>query len=236
MKKIFVVIFIAAMMILATGTAMATPDTTTDSSGNNTFWYEPSTYAPEWQGPNPYGRNIYWNFSTNPTLGTDAEYFGDDLSLRPGTSVAFGGSTHYDSTGTWIGLKDKSKTGTATFTINNYPGNLNYDQYAWVEFNYTTNHGGALAYSLSAPDGTIIGGPTTYDRTGGLFDVWYKIKPFPTSMILTFNFSTTGEGGSNVHLGDVHFASTPEPVSTALFLLGGTVLVARRLRKKAHKA
>lgn len=204
---------------------------------NSHFTNPPETNAKVWDYSYPYYRNIYWDFSTDPTTNPATGYYGaKDALLKSSDFVSFTGAVGYDSANHRIGAFEGS--GTAVFHLANLPNNGSH-QYLWLEMNVYTStpgEGKNVDPSVTVPLGYNVTDSTgTGKLTTGLHDVWFKIEPAPTSEDLVLSFAANGNN-KYAYVDNLHVAATPEPIGAALFVIGAGalgIIKNRRNRKKA---
>ncbi len=77
----------------------------------------------------------------------------------------------------------------------------------------------------------------TFKVTSGVTDVWHGISDWNSARALgKWNIRLDYSSGSEFISKNASFTITPEPISSALFLLGGAGLISRRFLRKRQKA
>lgn len=232
------IISLLILIILITGIGFAT-EALAISVDHSYFTNPPETSGHEWEGTYPYGRNIYWDFETNPTTHPATGYYGTlDNALKSGDSVRFTGDVGWAPIIEKVGVISLcgDASGSAIFHINNL--NINYPKkFFWLEMNVCTfadplckDSFATVTQSLSAPGSTITSSWSS--GTGdGLRNAWFKIEPFSSSEDLTINFASKGFL-SYAAISDLHIAASPEPIGAALFVIGAGALGFIKYRRK----
>jgi hypothetical protein len=227
MRKLALVgIMVLASLILASS-AFAT-----------VFVNPPETDAPAWATSSPYQRNIYWDFSSDPSSTIDQTYAGSyDAGLSGSDAVTLTGSVSwmsalsgYTRTGL-IGIDNRSGsttlTGTAVFHIANLPQS-NPIKHVWEEIEYYENDFIApistVSNSLVLDSGYVVNqGWDDDEHLADGFDrynVWYEIAPNPFWEEIVFTFSV--DPGTFAVIDTFHVATEciPIPEPATMILLG----------------
>ena len=232
-----------AISIALTVNSYATPVPSADTAA---FTKEPSLWAPEWDGSSsPYSRNIFWDFSSNPSAPSpggqgskDATYFGinDTAALKANDSVATTSKVIWNNSSKALGIFQDNRHGVAMFNIANLVSTG--VKYFWLEMDINIKKTASYisADLLTAGGGSVVdswgtGDTLTWSGTDcGLankVNAWFKINPFSSAESLQLTFHSEGSG-SHAFVDNVHIATTPEPISAALFLTGAAVMAFRR--------
>lgn len=259
-RKVFVIL--ATLIFVGVIAGIAYADTAH-------FTLEPTASGQTWQGVNApgdgagdhYGRNIFWDFSDDP-LGSgnpgplpDAAFYGvidrgaDGPTVKLLDSVTRSNSDVKLNAGRY-GLKDKNKSGYATFNIGNLdlaPSN-NFAKYFYLEMDLNVlKLDSYVQVSLTGTGASVVdswanGGATQSGNTWkwlrgatdltGTVNAWFMLDKFASAEALKIDFFTPNTDGAKAQIDNLHIASTPEPISAALFLLGGGALAVRQYRKK----
>lgn len=217
------------------------------------FIMAPEIYAPVWNTPFPYQRNINMGFDINPATAPNpsgipgAVYEGTlDPSLMSSDAVAFtGAASWYGSlpgitqTGL-IGIDNRTGnttlTGTVVFTIDDTTVPLP-DKNVWIEALGITSAGpdsvGVDVFDPNNNEAKFLGGPgvSSYNNEY-LSDYEFQISPNPDYETVVEYF--TVPAGDYALLDNLHIATecVPEPASFSLLALGlGTLAFLRRQRK-----
>ena len=237
--------FLAVSIALTANTYATTPPV--PSADTATFTKEPSTWAPEWDGSSsPYSRNIFWDFSKNPSAPSpggkgskDATYFGinDTTELKDNDSVATTSKVIWNSSSKALGIFQNDRHGVAMFNIANLVSTG--VKHFWLEMDINIKKTASyISADMLTAGGSVVDSWGTYDTliwsgtdTGlaNTVNAWFKINPFSTAESLQLTFHSEGSG-SYAYVDNVHIATTPEPISAALFLTGAAVMAFRRRR------
>lgn len=236
MKKTTAKIFVLLTIFIALATS--------SYADTAAFTKEPSAWAPEWDGSsNPYSRNIFWDFSKNPTAhgggqgSKDAAYYGtnDTAALRADDYVAKTNDVKRKEEA--FGLFKNNQDGVAIFNIANLAGTG--IKYFWLEMDINIKNTASYISAFLLPTGGSVidswgtGDTLTWSGTdtglAGTVNAWFKIDPFSSAESLVLNFHSEGTG-SYAYVDNVHIATTPEPISAALFITGAVVMALRRRR------
>jgi len=203
------------------------------------FVNDPETYAPEWSTSFPYQRNIYLDFSVDPTYGLPiplpgpipgADYEGyDDPLLWDSDYVQFVGDVEWDPFLGVIGIDNAFGIdplfGAAIFHIDNWLDNPL--KHIWLEIE-TIQMPFLPPWGMIAPSLELPGG---YDETGfwlgPIEDLggdryrqndWWEVKPNPPWENVVINF--TALPGQTVYLDSFHVATECIPEPSTILLLG----------------
>lgn len=235
MKKTTVNLFVFLTIFIALATS--------SYADTAAFTKEPSAWAPEWVGSSPYSRNIFWDFSKNPTAhgggqgSKDAAYYGtnDSAALRAADYVAKTSDVKRKDEA--FGVFKKNQDGIAIFHIANLAGTG--IKYFWLEMDINIKKTSSYITAALLPIGGSVvnswgtGDTLTWSGTNaGLsntVNAWFKIDPFSSAENLALTFHSQG-ASSYAYVDNVHIATTPEPISAALFITGAVVMALRRRR------
>lgn len=244
--KIRIVLAVILTVILGLFSAAAYAD-------SQFFALEPTDSGKTWEGANPYARNIFWDFSTNPASTTDQAYYGTwDNDLVKGPLVKAGDSVAFSNSDVkFFGNKievESGKSGYATFNI----GNLalspnNFSKYFWLEMDVDLKRQGTVAVTLTGTGASVIdswanqgagqSGNTwtwSFGDNSGLtktVNAWFKLDPFASAESLKIDFVGGSHSSAHAYIDNLHIATTPEPISAALFITGAAIMALKKRRK-----
>jgi len=224
------------------------------------FVNPPETYwNPPWQGGSPYQRDIFWNFSVNPTggpssIGTPgALYWGTlDQDLKASDYVTFSDSVQYFTAAlspdglAGFGITNAGSvtlTGLAQFTLGNTMNLLQKN--IWVELTGVASASNQATLYIQAPGAEYLHLPgPQYSVALGYYsdkevqssflqDYGYTILPNPPSEVIQFEFNVAP--GEYDVINGLHIATecVPEPATFSLLALGTLALLWRRRKAKA---
>lgn len=220
MKKIIKICSVALIAwLLTVGVAQASP-----------FVAPPEENWADWETSSPYQRNIYWDFSIDPTIpptfyndpAADVHYQGyDDPSLWDSDYVSLDGVSWFPSIGA-IGIDNSNgatpASGYAVFHIDNWnrPWEL---KRVWVEIETTAIYPDQYAPSLwipIPPDG-VVGVTVSAGAIAPLVDVFYWECPWnpPDEDLLIKMWADPSE---SVYISSVHVATECVPAPGAILL------------------
>jgi len=215
----------------------------------DTFHYPPEIYAPVWETPFPYQRNINMDFSVNPVAAPGdgipgAVYEGYlDPSLKVSDYVTLSGDAQwYESvpgftqTGL-IGIDNRNGTDTLygifIFHIDNTT-NADNEKHLWEEFDWlaTTQ---SISVKVEDPSGNrfnLIYSHGTGASGNYTADYEWVHSPNPPWENVQFNFGI--EAGKYFLLDNLHIATecVPEPATLTLLGIGVISLLAYAWRRR----
>jgi hypothetical protein len=243
--KLLLFLGLVAMAIALAASANAEP-----------FVNPPELYAPGWQTPFPYQRNVYLGFDVNPVGSTGsgipgAVYEGYlDPNLKVSDYVTLTGAAHwYDTlpgvnkTG-FIGIDNRSGNSTLVGYVDIRLDNTtepNVVKHLWTEWEGLYYPGSGVGMSqnvVSPPDNElwqICGIVNAYSIGDNFYraDLGFQKSPNPTEETLMYGFYVPA--GQIFVLDNLHIATECVPEPTTLGLLGvgviGLLAYAWRRRK-----
>jgi len=214
-------------------------------------------WSPPWQGPAPYQRDIYWDFSVNPVGGPSpngtpgAQYAGTlDPVLKDSDVVGFGQTSalqYFTSANSpdgvaGIGIENTTGatlTGTASFLLDNTT--TEGTKKIWIELTGQASSAQSFASIDTWATGQVgVGGQVGPTETLGsgllLQDFGYVIPVNPLWEVIDFNFSVAPGGYDMINTLQIA-TQCPDRASTlALLGLATLSLLACDLRRRMAKA
>jgi len=215
------------------------------------YYHLEPTAAPApviWQGVNSplpegdhYARNIFWNFNDS-TL--PSHYFGVLDNTLKSRDTYTGNAMRPPGRLGLIGQGDRYATfGIADLDLG--AGNTS-PKYFWLEMDATLHKAGStISVTLSGAGASLTdswanqGATRTGDTWTWAFgnngtetrtvNAWFAFDSFPSAESLRIAFHGSSPGSSAV-IDNLHVSTTPEPVSSALFVTGAGLLALRRRR------
>ena len=201
----------------------------------------------DWETQFPYQRNIYWDFSVDPTImptsyndpNADVHYEGyDDEELWSSDYVQLEGVSYFetDPTGTGrtglIGIDNRDGEeklyGKAIFRIDNHQREWPL-KHLWKEIVFYDNHlveelpMSFVTETMELDEGYEVTGAqeVVVEPAGDLFErhnIWYRIEPNPYVEYIILNFEV--EGGAYAFVDSLHIATECIPEPATMMLLG----------------
>jgi hypothetical protein len=180
-----------------------------------------------WQGPSPYQRNIYMDFSSNPVGATGpipgAIYAGtDDAYLWNSDFVTISGDMRWDETTGSMGIFGGG-TGTIVIHIDNWERELPVKN-LYQELIYRVDLPGGIGSTtfseiITPPDGIIHSGYwNNWDNLGNgrtRLSIWNQFQPNPPYEDITITLSVSA---GNMYIEEFHLATECVPAPGAIIL------------------